>query len=51
MSEQTGRAKNYIKCWNCDGYIGKSILQREEQDDVCPLCGATELSSTVTTTE
>jgi|APSaa5957512493_1039668.scaffolds.fasta_scaffold53524_1 translation initiation factor 2 beta subunit (eIF-2beta)/eIF-5 len=40
MTEPTGRAKNYVKCWNCDGYIGKKLLREDWYDNQCPLCGA-----------
>ena len=40
MSEPTGRAKNYVKCWNCDGYVGKKLLKEDWYDNQCPLCGA-----------
>ncbi len=42
MTELKGRAKNYVKCWNCDGYIGKKVLVAQGIDD-CPLCEATSL--------
>ena len=43
MSEKKGRAKDYVKCWNCSGYIGRKLLDEDHYDDECPLCGASDL--------
>ena len=34
--------REYVKCWNCDGYIGKKVLI-SRGEDTCPLCEATSL--------
>ena len=39
-SEKKGRAKDYIQCYNCDGYVGKALLVEDRYDNECPLCGA-----------
>ena len=39
-SEKKGRAKDYTRCWNCQGYVGKSLLNKDHYDGECPLCGA-----------
>ena len=44
MSEKKGRAKDYVKCWNCSGYVGKKLLDEEHYNDSCPLCNAEELT-------
>jgi Zn finger protein HypA/HybF involved in hydrogenase expression len=44
MTEPTGRAKNYVKCWDCNGYVGKGLLKQEWYDGVCPLCGAEDIN-------
>lgn len=41
--EPTGRAKNFVKCWSCDGYVAKKLLDEEHYDNTCPLCEATGL--------
>tara|TARA_B100001250_G_C19332439_1_gene585335 strand:+ start:133 stop:300 length:168 start_codon:yes stop_codon:yes gene_type:complete len=44
MSEKKGRAKNYVKCWNCGAYIGLKILKREDNNnEECPMCGKKKL--------
>jgi len=43
MHNPTGRTRDYVKCWNCDGYIGKNIVQRDDFDNECPLCYASPL--------
>jgi Zn finger protein HypA/HybF involved in hydrogenase expression len=43
MNEPTGRGKNFIKCWDCGGYVAKKLLTKEHYDNDCPLCGATGL--------
>jgi Zn finger protein HypA/HybF involved in hydrogenase expression len=43
MGRKTGRSKGYVKCWNCDGYIGKELLDDNHHADVCPLCLAIDL--------
>ena len=43
MHNPTGRTRDYVKCWNCDGYIGKNIVQRDDFDNECPLCYADPL--------
>ena len=35
-----GRARDYVRCYNCDGYVGKGLLREERYDNECPLCGA-----------
>jgi len=42
-TEPTGRAKNYTRCWDCNGYIGNGLLDADHYDNECPLCGATDL--------
>jgi len=42
-NEPTGRGKNFIQCWNCNGYIAKKLLDAEHYDNICPLCEATTI--------
>jgi Zn finger protein HypA/HybF involved in hydrogenase expression len=42
-TDSHGRSKEYIKCWNCNGWIGKNLLTPEQYDNECPLCEATGL--------
>jgi Zn finger protein HypA/HybF involved in hydrogenase expression len=41
--DKHGRSKGYVQCWNCNGYIGTDLLDKDEYDNVCPLCEATGL--------
>ena len=41
--DKHGRSKGYVKCWNCDGYIGTELLDEDHYDNQCPLCDATGL--------
>ena len=43
QEHQTGRANDYTKCWNCDGYVGKNITKRDDFENECPLCFASPL--------
>ena len=38
-----GRAKEFIKCWNCNGYVHKKLLDENHYDGFCPLCEASGL--------
>ena len=42
-----GRAKQYVKCWNCEGYVQKKLLDGDHYDGACPLCEATGLADEV----
>ena len=38
MSENLLSNREYVKCWNCDAYIGVGVVSRDGGD--CPLCEA-----------
>jgi Zn finger protein HypA/HybF involved in hydrogenase expression len=43
IDEPHGRTKGYVKCWNCNGFIGKQLLDEDSYNNTCPLCEATGL--------
>ena len=42
-SKKPKKNSKYVQCWNCDGYIGRKLLVREDINNTCPLCEATEV--------
>ena len=34
----TSKKRQYAKCSDCGWYIGKSLLDEENYDGVCPIC-------------
>ncbi len=50
MTEAPKKNSKYVQCWNCDGYIGRKLLTREEYNNTCPLCEATEVIDGLGTT-
>ena len=38
MSENLLSNREYVKCWNCDAYIGVAVVSKH--DGRCPSCEA-----------
>jgi len=42
-NDRAGRSKEFVKCWNCNAFVGVKLLKDDDYGDQCPLCEAVGL--------